>query len=540
MRAALADPRRAPKNPSFRAPRCPPEIVAPPSGPPLTFTPAPPSISQRRNKRRCVPDIQRATILLSSHLDVFRDGATRSIPDLFPLHPGTLAQGGKSAKPAPPKVAKKVAKKATKKAAKPSSKAVPSKKRGRAASSSDEDARPGGKRRTAKAQPSSGSADSASERRRTTRRARKEPTKAAVKRGRAPEAKASAPVESSSSQPSSTEPSFDHNSSDEEPDRRAEAAEAPEAAPVSAQPAKPAQVRSGEKDAYDFDEKTDATEDSRGALETWNIYVRWGNSELPVEVNSACTNQDLKELIRIKTGGRLTPERCKLTWREREVDEYGEVIALADIGVGNDSRLDLFIVNAKAKARTPQRPAVTNAAVGTPEAAARGAAAADNANTPTKQGHVIQVGENGTRILSHPPGAKAEERQKARVQAKKHYNSRWTEEETHLLLEGVNLFGTGVWAKILKWGWEGDVTRNSVDLKDKWRNMVAASQKPPDFKFRSASFTPELLARVRTVSEYDARRLENMLQEQREAYEKQKEAQLEARARRLAAAKEER
>lgn len=361
-----------------------------------------------------------------------------------------------------------------------------------------------------------------------------------MKRGKAPEAKASAPVESSSSQPSSTEPSFDHNSSDEEPDRRAEAAEAPEAAPVSAQPAKPAQARSGEKDAYDFDEKTDATEDSRGALETWNIYVRWGNSELPVEVNSACTNQDLKELIRIKTGGRLTPERCKLTWREREVDEYGEVIALADIGVGNDSRLDLFIVNAKAKARTPQRPAVTNAAVGTPEAAARGAAAVDNANTPTKQGHVIQVGENGTRILSHPPGAKAEERQKARVQAKKHYNSRWTEEETHLLLEGVNLFGTGVWAKILKWGWEGDVTRNSVDLKDKWRNMVAASQKPPDFKFRSASFTPELLARVRTVSEYDARRRENMLQEQQEAYEKQKEAQLEARARRLAAAKEER
>jgi hypothetical protein len=477
-----------------------------------------------------VPDVHRATILLSSLLDVFRDGATRSIPDLFPLHPGTLAQGGKSAKPAPPKVAKK----ATKKAAKPSSKAVPSKKRGRAASSADEDARPGGKRRTAKAQPSSDSADSASEQRRTTRRARKEPAKAAVKRGKAPEAKASAPVESSSSQPSSAEPSFDHNSSDEEPERRAGAAEAPEAAPVSAQ------ARSGEKDAYDFDDKTDATEDSRGALETWNIYVRWGNSELPVEVNSACTNQDLKELIRIKTGGRLTPERCKLTWREREVDEYGEVIALADIGVGNDSRLDLFIVDAKAKARTPQRPAATNAAAGMPEAAARGAAAVDNANTPTKQGHVIKVGENGTRTLSHSPGAKAEERQKARVQAKKHYNSRWTEEETHLLLEGVNLFGTGVWAKILKWGWEGDVTRNSVDLKDKWRNMVAASQKPPDFKFRSASFTPELLARVRTVSEYDARRRENTLQEQREAYEKQKEAQLEARAQRLAAAKEER
>lgn len=356
--------------------------------------------------------------------------------------------------------------------------------------------------------------------------------KAAAKRRKAPEAKASAPVESS--QLGSTEPSFDHNSSDEAPDRRAKAAEAHEAAPVSAM------VRSEEKDAYDFDEKTDATEDTLNAYETWDIYVRWGNSELPLEVNSGITNKELKELIKIKTGGRLTPERCKLMWHEREIDEYGEEIHLQDIGVVDRSRLDLFIFDAKAKAHNPLRLAAKDAAAGTPEAAATNAAAVDNTNTLTKQGHVIKVGEDGTRTVSNPPGAKAEERKKARLQAKHYYNTRWTEEETHLLLEGVNLFGVGVWAKILKWGWEGDVTRNSVDLKDKWRNMVAASQKPPDFKFRSPLFTPELLARIRTVSEYDAHRRASELQEQREEYEKQKKAQLEARARRLADAKEER
>ena len=68
-------------------------------------------------------------------------------------------------------------------------------------------------------------------------------------------------------------------------------------------------------------------------LPAWDIYVRWGNSELPLEVNSGITNKELKELIKIKTGGRLTPERCKLMWHEREIDEYGEEIHLQDIGV---------------------------------------------------------------------------------------------------------------------------------------------------------------------------------------------------------------
>ena len=222
--------------------------------------------------------------------------------------------------------------------------------------------------------------------------------KAAAKRRKAPEAKASAPVESS--QLGSTEPSFDHNSSDEAPDRRAKAAEAHEAAPVSAM------VRSEEKDAYDFDEKTDATEDTLNAYETWDIYVRWGNSELPLEVNSGITNKELKELIKIKTGGRLTPERCKLMWHEREIDEYGEEIHLQDIGVVDRSRLDLFIFDAKAKAHNPLRLAAKDAAAGTPEAAATNAAAVDNTNTLTKQGHVIKVGEDGTRTVSNPPGRK--------------------------------------------------------------------------------------------------------------------------------------
>ena len=96
------------------------------------------------------------------------------------------------------------------------------------------------------------------------------------------------------------------------------------------------------------------------------------------------------------------------------------------------------------------------------------------------------------------------------------------------------------YGKILKWGWEGDVTRNSVDLKTSGGTWWQHRKSRLISKFRSPLFTPELLARIRTVSEYDARRRARELQEQREEYEKQKKAQLEARARRLADAKEER
>ena len=99
MRAALADPPRAPKNPGFSRYAVSVSNRGTPHGPALTFTrPSPPSISQRRNKRRCVLDVQRETSLLSSLLYVLRDDVTRSTPDRFPPSFGHPRAGWQSRK----------------------------------------------------------------------------------------------------------------------------------------------------------------------------------------------------------------------------------------------------------------------------------------------------------------------------------------------------------------------------------------------------------------------------------------------------------
>ena len=52
-------------------------------------------------------------------------------------------------------------------------------------------------------------------------------------------------------------------------------------------------------------------------------------------------------------------------------------------------------------------------------------------------------------------------------------NTRWSEEETALLVDAVCVRGTGSWADILEQHRAiFHPTRSSVDLKDKWRNLV--------------------------------------------------------------------
>ena len=63
-------------------------------------------------------------------------------------------------------------------------------------------------------------------------------------------------------------------------------------------------------------------------------------------------------------------------------------------------------------------------------------------------------------------------------------NTRWSEAETAVLVDAVCVRGTGSWAGILEQHRATfHPTRNSVDLKDKWRNLVkvlAISSPIPD------------------------------------------------------------
>jgi len=82
---------------------------------------------------------------------------------------------------------------------------------------------------------------------------------------------------------------------------------------------------------------------------------------------------------------------------------------------------------------------------------------------------------------------------------------RFTKEEAEDLIKGVELYGLGQWAQI-KASYFNDKgsqssTRTGVDLKDKWRNLVTASQRPPGFKFRVDYLNdPEFLNRVTKVN----------------------------------------
>ena len=59
---------------------------------------------------------------------------------------------------------------------------------------------------------------------------------------------------------------------------------------------------------------------------------------------------------------------------------------------------------------------------------------------------------------------------------RKPHNTRWSAEETELLIESVIVRGTGSWADILaQHRAVFHPTRSSVDLKDKWRNLVKVS-----------------------------------------------------------------
>jgi len=81
-------------------------------------------------------------------------------------------------------------------------------------------------------------------------------------------------------------------------------------------------------------------------------------------------------------------------------------------------------------------------------------------------------------------------------------NAPFTGVEIDALVAGLERFGEE------KSHWENIRThypcfkaseRSTVDLKDKWRNMCVAADRPAGFKFRIAHFTPELLDKVRSV-----------------------------------------
>ncbi|KAF4399343.1 hypothetical protein G4B88_022426 [Cannabis sativa] len=90
---------------------------------------------------------------------------------------------------------------------------------------------------------------------------------------------------------------------------------------------------------------------------------------------------------------------------------------------------------------------------------------------------------------------------------RKHHRA-WTLVEVMKLVEGVSKCGAGRWSEIKRLAFASYSYRTSVDLKDKWRNLLKASfaQSPPDEgmnsrKHASVPIPAPILLRVRQLAE---------------------------------------
>ncbi|KAL1203764.1 Telomere repeat-binding protein 3 [Cardamine amara subsp. amara] len=93
---------------------------------------------------------------------------------------------------------------------------------------------------------------------------------------------------------------------------------------------------------------------------------------------------------------------------------------------------------------------------------------------------------------------------------RKHHRA-WTLSEVTKLVDGVSKYGAGKWSEIKKLSFSSQSYRTSVDLKDKWRNLLKASfaQSPSNSmgslkKHGSMHIPMQILVRVRELAEKQA------------------------------------
>ena len=189
------------------------------------------------------------------------------------------------------------------------------------------------------------------------------------------------------------------------------------------------------------------------AAANWTVRIRWrGDSSRSRRVR---LHDGRPGRLIDADGRRLPPERCALSYRGEPLVDGGALLARA--GVVDGDAFDLRIA-----AATPPRPnaafssgALAASTLGAGAGASGPAAAAAPSNARLPLGY---VGNKGG----------------------------FSEAEARKLLEGVETHGAGRWAAIQKWGFgpeerardAGIRARTQVDLKDKWRNMVAMTTRP--------------------------------------------------------------
>ncbi|KAK3159252.1 hypothetical protein QOZ80_2AG0147830 [Eleusine coracana subsp. coracana] len=92
-----------------------------------------------------------------------------------------------------------------------------------------------------------------------------------------------------------------------------------------------------------------------------------------------------------------------------------------------------------------------------------------------KGGHIEAVDNKGVHKLQGNAYNAAANPKTNRAFTRKHHRA-WTLCEVMKLVDGVALYGAGKWSEIRKLAFSSYSYRTSVDLKDKWRNLIRASK----------------------------------------------------------------
>lgn len=155
------------------------------------------------------------------------------------------------------------------------------------------------------------------------------------------------------------------------------------------------------------------------------------------------TVDSLRKMVEETTDGVLKAHAIILRHKSKEMDRTSAL--LSDYGIGDGSEVVLLLNHEAGPVPVP----------------------------PTAVNHGFP---------GEPVAKKAKKKDKKEGQSDKK-RERFTKAEAEDLIKGVELYGLGQWAQI-KLAYFRSTQRTGVDLKDKWRNLVTASQRPPGFKFR--------------------------------------------------------
>uniref|UniRef100_M0X439 Uncharacterized protein n=1 Tax=Hordeum vulgare subsp. vulgare TaxID=112509 RepID=M0X439_HORVV len=97
--------------------------------------------------------------------------------------------------------------------------------------------------------------------------------------------------------------------------------------------------------------------------------------------------------------------------------------------------------------------------------------------TTEKKGEHIEMADNKeTHSIEADDICRTDAKTKTKRSLKRKHHRAWTLSEVLKLVDGVAQFGPGKWSEIRRLSFASYSYRTSVDLKDKWRNLIRASQ----------------------------------------------------------------